>query len=217
MKEKSNSAVSVIGGADGPTSVFIVGRTGKKPFRMRFWDYIHQCKRHRVEKKIVATPHTLQEVAQYAMEKYSAVEVPASDIKYIEKRKSAKEGLIIKYRSELLGDMLNIEIPTHYDEAAIKALNQQIQERSKRIAEIPDSEIPMDFHVYEVRKDKDTLDIDMDYKWNIFAVSYGGGSKKAMKQFQKIAKELYLYYGVTEEDIRNKTERYSHLVAILSM
>ncbi len=44
MKEKSNSSVSVIGGADGPTSVFIVGRTGKKTIRMRFWDYIHQCK-----------------------------------------------------------------------------------------------------------------------------------------------------------------------------
>lgn len=217
MKEKSNSSVSVIGGADGPTSVFIVGRTKKKPLRMRFWDYIHQRKRNRVEKKIVAMPHTLQEVAHYAMEKYSAVEVPASGIKYIEKRRSAKEGLIIKYKPELLGDMLNIEIPTHYDEDAIKVLNQQIQERNKRIAEIPDSEILMEFHVYEVRKGGDTLDIDMDYKWNIFAVSYGGGGKKAMKQLQKIAKELYLYYGVTEEDIRNKTERYSCLVAILSM
>lgn len=217
MNKKDESAVSVIGGADGPTSVFIVGRTGKKSFRMRLRDYIHQCKRHRVEKKIVAMSHTLQEVAHYAMEKYSAVEVPASDIKYIEKRKSAKEGLIIKYRPELLGDMLNVQITTQYDENAIKALNQQIQARNERIAEIPDSEIPMDFHVYEVRKDQDSLDIDMDYKWNIFAVSYGGGTKKAMKQFQKIAKELYLYYGVTEEDIRNKTERYSHLVAILSM
>lgn len=99
----------------------------------------------------------------------------------------------------------------------MKKENQQIQVRNERIAEIPDSEIPMDLHVYEVRKDQDTLDIDMDYKWNIFAVSYGGSSKKAMKQFQKIAKELYIYYGVTKEDIRNKTERYLNLVAILSM
>lgn len=217
MKEKSNSSVSIIGGADGPTSVFIVGRTGKKPLKMRFWDYVHKCKRHRVEKKIVAMPHTLQEVAYFALEKYSAVDISASDIKYIEKRQSAKEGLIIKYKPGLLGDILNIEIPTRYDENAIKVLNQQIQVRNKRIAEIPDSEIPMDFHVYEVRNDKGTLDIDMDYKWNIFAVSHGGGSKKAMKQFQKIEKELYIYYGVTEEDIRNKTERYSNLVAILSM
>lgn len=52
MNKKDESAVSVIGGADGPTSVFIVGRTGKKSFRMRFRDYIHRYKRHRVEKKI---------------------------------------------------------------------------------------------------------------------------------------------------------------------
>ena len=31
MKEKSKSEVSIIGGADGPTSIFIVGRTQKKP------------------------------------------------------------------------------------------------------------------------------------------------------------------------------------------
>lgn len=217
MKEKSNSAVSIIGGADGPTSVFIAGRTGKKPLRMRFWDYIHQCKRHKIEKKMIAMPHTLQEVAYYAMEKHSAVEISTSKTKYIKKRKLAKEGLVIKHKPELLGDMLDIEIPTHYDENAIKALNQQIQARNERIAEISYSEIPMDFHVYEVRKEKDTLDIDIDYKWNIFAVSYGGGGKKTMKQFHKIAKDLYIYYGVTEDDIRNKTERYSSLVAILSM
>lgn len=31
MKEKSKSEVSIIGGADGPTSIFIAGRTRKKP------------------------------------------------------------------------------------------------------------------------------------------------------------------------------------------
>ena len=29
MKEKSKSEVSIIGGADGPTSIFIAGRTEK--------------------------------------------------------------------------------------------------------------------------------------------------------------------------------------------
>ena len=30
MKEKSKSEVSIIGGADGPTSIFIAGRTKSK-------------------------------------------------------------------------------------------------------------------------------------------------------------------------------------------
>ena len=37
-----------------------------------------------------------------------------------------------------------------------------------------------------------------------------------MKKFKKIARDLYSYYGVTEEDIINKTERYSSLVTSLS-
>ena len=40
-----------------------------------------------------------------------------------------------------------------------------------------------------------------------------GRSKKKMK---KIMQELYLYYGVSGEDIRNKTERYMSLLAVLS-
>ena len=35
MKEKSKSEVSIIGGADGPTSIFIAGRTRKKPLKVR--------------------------------------------------------------------------------------------------------------------------------------------------------------------------------------
>ena len=36
-----------------------------------------------------------------------------------------------------------------------------------------------------------------------------------MKNFKKIARDLYGYYGVTEEDVINKTERYSSLVTSL--
>lgn len=57
--------------------------------------------------------------------------------------------------------------------------------------------------------------MEIDYIWDIFGVSYGG-SKKAMKQLKKISQDLYIYYGVTEEDIRSKSERYSSLLATLS-
>ena len=54
-----------------------------------------------------------------------------------------------------------------------------------------------------------------DYIWNIFAISYSG-NKKVMKQFQKISKDLYIFYGVSEDDIKKKTERYLSLVTALS-
>ena len=37
-----------------------------------------------------------------------------------------------------------------------------------------------------------------------------------MKMFNSVYKDIYKYYGVSEEDIQNKTERYKDLVIELS-
>ena len=35
MEQKSKNGVSIIGGADGPTSIFIAGPSEKQPFKVR--------------------------------------------------------------------------------------------------------------------------------------------------------------------------------------
>jgi hypothetical protein len=70
MKEKSKSEVSIIGGADGPTSIFIAGRTRKKPLKVRIRNIIYRYRRKIVEKKVVADSHTLDELVQYAMNRF---------------------------------------------------------------------------------------------------------------------------------------------------
>ena len=215
MKEKSTGTVSIIGGADGPTSVFVVGRTGKKTLKERVRNHIYAWKRKRAEKKIFAGTHSLEEVVAYAMDRYGAIEVNKKQEKYAEQRRNLKESLIIMHRPELLGDMKDISRPDVYDEDSIREFYDQIQARSEMIAKIPDSEIPMDFHIYEIKIGDDDLEMEIDYVWNIFGVSYCG-NKKVMKQFEKMAQDLYIYYGVSEDDIRNKTERYSSLLAALS-
>ena len=77
-------------------------------------------------------------------------------------------------------------------------------------------DIPMDFHIYEISLGDGCLEMEIDYHWNIFGISYSG-SKKSMKRMKEIAKDLYLYYGVSEEDIRTKSERYHSLLATLSI
>ena len=156
MEQKSKNAISIIGGADGPTSVFIAGHSKKQPLKIRIKNSIYRYKRKKVEKTIVANPHSLSETVQY--------------------------------EPELLGEM---------------------------IAEMPDSIIPMDFHLYKIRIDDDFLEMEIDYTWNIFGMSYSG-NKAVMKKFKKISRDLYSYYGVTEEDIKNRTKRYSSLVTNLS-
>lgn len=177
MREKSSSAVGIIGGADGPTSIFVAGRTGKLPLKIRIKNHIYKWKSKKAQKRIVAGAHTLEEVVAYAAEKYHLTEVTETGGKYVEQRKCLKESLISRYK--------------------------------------PEREMPMDFHIYEISSGKARLELEIDYRWEVFGVSYSG-SKKEMKQFKEIARDLYLYYGVSEEDIRNKTDRYHSLLATLS-
>lgn len=141
---------------------------------------------------------------------YDAVEVSPSNWKYIEQRKNLKESLILQHKPELLKEMNNISKPDFSNEALVREYFEQLQVRSEMIAEIPDSEVPMDFHVYEIKAGNNYLEMEIDYMWNVFQISYCGNMKNSVQ-------DLYVYYGVSEEDIREKTERYSSLAAILSV
>ncbi len=77
-------------------------------------------------------------------------------------------------------------------------------------------EHPDKFRIYEIKAGDNYLEIEIDDNSDTFGVSFSG-SKKEMKCFQKIAKDLYIYYGVSEDDIKNKTERYLSLLSVLSM
>ena len=214
MSGKNKENVTMIGGADGPTSVFIAGKSGKRSLKDRAGSYFYQKKRNRVAKKIMPGTHSLEEVAEYVKEKYGATEVLETAHKYVEQKKGLKEGLIIQYRPDLLGDMAEITLPKEMTKEAITQMLKLVQQRSDFIAAIPEEEMPMDYHVYEIRLGKCRMDVNIDFKWDFLNYSYSG-NKKEMKQLTEIGKDIHTYYGVTEEDIRNKTKRYSALLATL--
>ena len=215
MSNKNKGNVTIIGGADGPTSVFIAGRSGKRSLRDRAGSYFYQKKRDRVAKKIVPGAHSLEEVAEYIKEKYKATEISETTHKYKEQKTGLKEGLIIQHRPDLLGDMAEITPPKEMTKEAITQMLKLVQQRSDFIATIPEEEIPMDYHVYEIRLGKGRMDVNIDFKWDFLNYSYSG-NKKEMKQLAEIAKDIQLYYGVTEEDIQNQTQRYKELIGMLS-
>ena len=215
MIEKSKSEVSIIGGADGPTSIFIAGKTQKRSLKVKMQNAIYKHKLKRAEKKIVAGAHTLNELVQYATNKYDVVEINVAERKYIVQRINLKESLILQHKQEVLGEMKDIPTPDISNEESVRQYLDKIKARSEMIAEMPDDIIPMDFHLYEIRIGDDVLEMEIDYIWNIFGISYSG-DRKVMKKFEKISKDLYLYYGVSEDDIKKRTERYSSLVAVLS-
>ena len=212
---KVASSVSIIGGADGPTSIFIAGKGGKVKLTTRIRNYFRIVKRNRIKKKITANPHTLEELVEWLKREHGAVEVSQQSHSYLEQKNSLKASLIMRHRPDLLGDLMNLESPDGEDMEALKTFMGQIQERCDRAAEIADNIFPIDFHIYEIKwSENDRMRIGVETLWQVLDVSFSG-DKKTRKQLEKLFKRLYLYYGVTDEDIKNETERYKSLLGVL--
>lgn len=212
---KGAGSVSIIGGADGPTSIFIVGKGGKVKLTTRIQNYFRIIKRNRIKKQIIANSHTLEEVVEWLKREHGAVEVSQQSHNYLEQKQSLKASLIMRHRPDLLGELINLEPPEGEDVEALKAFCEKIQERRNRAAEIADDIFPIDFHIYEIKwSENDRMRIGVETVWQVLDGSFSG-DKKTMKQLRKLYKKIYLYYGVTAEDIKNETERYKSLLGVL--
>lgn len=212
---KGAGSVSIIGGADGPTSIFIVGEGGKVKLTTRIQNYFRIIKRNRIKKQIIANSHTLEEVVEWLKREHGAVEVSQQSHNYLEQKQSLKASLIMRHRPDLLGELINLEPPEGEDVEALKAFCEKIQERRNKAAEIADDIFPIDFHIYEIKwSENDRMRIGVETVWQVLDGSFSG-DKKTMKQLRKLYKKIYLYYGVTAEDIKNETERYKSLLGVL--
>ncbi len=111
--------------------------------------------------------------------------------------------------------MQEIAKPDYNDENSVREYIEKIKSRSEMISAMPDSIIPMDFHIYRFKAGSGLLEMTIDYKWDIFGLSYSE-NKKEMKQLKMMSKDLNIYYGVSESDIKNRTKRYMSMVTELS-
>lgn len=214
---KDAGSVSIIGGADGPTSFFIARKGGKVKFTTRIQNYFRRIKRNRIKKRITANSHTLEEVVEWLKREYGAMEISQKSHHYLEQKKSLKTSLIMRNRPDLLGKMMDLKPPKGEDVEAFNVFWEQIQERDRMAEEIADDIFPMDFHIYEIRwAENGQMQIGVETVWQVIDGSFGG-NKEAMKQLRKLFKKIYLYYGVTAEDIKNESERYEALLAVLSL
>lgn len=239
-KKRSVNETSIIGGADGPTSIFIAGRDrhGKRPLKVRVKQYLYQRRRAKVEARIPAHPHTMEEVRRYLVAKYHAKEVSKEERIYQEEYQSLREALILQHQPELLGEDAKIERPKSMEEQDLRAFWARLEERTQKVCALPEEIFPLDFHIYQiclsgertqhVKRQKrssskkaaavtspGTLRVTLESTYGILGCSYSG-EKKAMKELSRISRQIYWYYGVTKADIEQKTKRYQHLVTALS-
>ena len=89
-----------------------------------------------------------------------------------------------------------------------------LEARSRKIAQLPDDAVPMDFHLYKIKMGDGLLQMGIDYIWQDLSLSYSG-NRAAMRKFKKTAEDLYRFYGVSVADIQNHSARYTALVSAL--
>lgn len=208
-------STAIIRGADGPTAVSVIKRNSKLTLKQKIGRLKYKVKRACVEATIKAKGHSIDEVMDYIVNVHGFTEIVNDEVhqEYEELRAS----FIMQYASELLGEYATMPQLKSESQEDIQAHIKQFQERQQRAKEIPIEKFDIDFHKFRISFGdiNDNMYITVEKR---FAYIGGGasGNKKIMKRFQRIYKDVYRYYGVTSEDIENKSKRYEQVIRALT-
>ncbi len=213
-KQKCASAVSIIGGADGPTSVFLAGK-GKRTIKQKFQKAIYQYKRKRVEKTIKAAPHTMEQVREYAKSRWGYTEMSKETQEYQSEYAQLRASFIMQYAPELLGELAERPNLEEHTEEALRVFVQQMEERQKAAEAVPVESFDIDFCILVKENSCSQLKVLTESRFGYIGGS-ASGDKRQMKEFHEVYRDIYRYYGVSQNDIDNQTKRYKELVGGLA-
>ena len=207
--------MSVIGKSDGPTAVTVIKRNSKLTWKQKLEKCKYKIKRAYVEHTIKAKGHSLDEVIDYIINKHGFVEIDNDEVRF--ERDEMRASFIMQYAPELLGEYATMPRLKSESKEDIEEHIKQFQVRQQRAMEVPISEFDIDFHKFQISFEdiNDNMYIIVEKR---FACIGGGvsGDKKVMRRFHRIFKDVHRYYGVTAEDIKNKSQRYEQVIRALS-
>lgn len=214
--KRNASSVSVIGGADGPTSFFIL-KNRKLTARQRITRIKSKIKKFYTKKTLKCEPHSLDEVMDYIVDRYGFEKVSCDSCDYEEEKEQLRVSSIVRYAPKLLEEYAENSKLMSESREDVEAFFKYNEERIKRASEIPSAVFDIDFHKFKkiFEGTNDYMDVIIEKRF----VNIGGGavgSKKVINEYNKIYKDIYRYYGVTEEDIRTESDRYKELLGVLS-
>ena len=207
--------MSVIGKSDGPTAVTVIKRNFKLTWKQKLEKCKYKIKRTYVEHTIKAKSHSLDEVIDYIVNVHGFVKLDNDKVRF--ERDELRASFIMQYAPELLGEYATLTRLKSESKEDIEEHIKQFQVRQQRAMEVPVSEFDIDFHKFQISYEdiNDNMYIIVEKR---FAYIGGGvsGDKKVMRRFHRIFKDVHRYYGVTAEDIKNKSKRYEQVIRALS-
>lgn len=212
--KKNASAVSLIGGADGPTSVCLLKRNPKLTLRQRLQRFKYNMRKAYVEKTLKPDGHTMDEVMQYIVNVHGFTELGFDEIK--EEYNEMRASFLTQHAPELLGEYATLPKLKSESREDLLEYMRQAQERTEKAKEIPATEFDIDFHKFQISFEDVNDNIHFLIEKRFGYIGGGAsGNKRVIKRFRRMDKEIHRYYGVTEEDIRTKSERYKDVVRAL--
>ena len=212
--DKRACTTATIGGSNGPTSVLLINRKAKLTLRQKISKCKYNIKRAYVEKTLKAGSHSMDEVAEYIVNTHGFTELDHEEV--FQEYSEMRAAFIMQYAPELLGEYAEMPRLKSESQKDIQEHIRQFQLRQQKAQEIPVAEFDIDFHRFRICGDdiNDNMYITVEKRFSYIG---GGvsGNKKMMRKFRRIYKDVYRYYGITSEDIENKSKRYEQVVRAL--
>ena len=213
MKEE----ITRIVGSDGPTAVFIAGRNGRKiPLKHRIQRFINKLRRIYIGKTIKADAHTLDQISQYIIDVLGYRELEVQQPDYQDEYNELRASYILQYKPELLGELAYIPDLTEHTEEAVKEYLNFMKSRQEVAKSIPVKMFDIDFHKF-IKVDGDNEAHFIIEKTRNYIGGGASGDTKTIRRHNREFKQVYKYYGVSQYDIDNKTERFEEVVRRLAM
>ncbi|NLG05718.1 MAG: hypothetical protein GX567_18115 [Clostridia bacterium] len=173
----------------------------------------HQNRLKKAQKSIKPGTHTLEETICYMKEHYGMIEADDTYPLYEIYIRRMRFSLAQRERLDLLPKQP--KIINFHDKEARDKWSQEIEEWEKQaeaiVEKLPQEVLNMDYHLFILDKGEDgSMQVELEMNRGLIETQYSG------RGFGAIQKDVYRYYGVSEEDIANQTERHQNLVSILA-
>ena len=213
MKEE----ITRIEGSDGPTAVFAAGRNkGKISLKHRIQRFINKSRRNHIGKTIKADAHTLDQVCEYIVSVLGYKELDSHLPKYQDEYNELRASYILQYKPELLGELAYIPDLTEHTEEAVKEYLNLMKSRQEVAKSIPVELFDIDFHKF-IKEDGDNEAHFIIEKTRDYIGGGASGNNNTVRKHNRDFKQVYKYYGVSQEDINNKTDRFEEVVRMLAL
>lgn len=157
MGKKKASSVSIIGGADGPTSIFLIGETGvKRTLKQKIQQELFTLRKRHIAKSLKADPHTMEQVIEYAKNKWGYTAISKESEEYKMEYAQLRAAFIWQYNPELLGKFKDYPELEGRDKDSINHFMMLINQRQKAAEDIPTELFDIDLCIMETHKSEFT-------------------------------------------------------------